>query len=200
MSLLVDLESDAPLGQAEEGLADHFRPMLELLGEDPTREGLLKTPARFAKSMRFLTAGYQVQLNDVVNGALFHEDVHEPVVVQNIEFYSLCEHHVLPFFGMVHAAYLPDGKIIGLSKIPRIVEMFSRRLQVQERLTQQIADALHEVLSPRGVAVQIEAQHLCMMMRGVQKRQSLTTTAAVTGIYASDNAAKRDILQNLRPV
>ena len=156
---------------------------LELLGEDPTREGLLRTPQRVADSLAWLTRGYTMDLDDVVGGALFAEEYDSMVLVRDIEFYSMCEHHMLPFFGKAHIAYIPDGTIIGLSKLPRIVELFARRLQVQERLTEQVADALQSVLRPRGVGVVIEAAHLCMMMRGVEKQESRTTTSAVRGEF-----------------
>ena len=156
---------------------------LELLGEDPTREGLLRTPQRVADSLAWLTRGYAMDINEVVGDALFTEDHHNMVLVRDIEFYSMCEHHMLPFFGQVHIAYIPDRTIIGLSKLPRIVEMFARRLQVQERLTEQVAEALESVLRPRGVGVVIEASHLCMMMRGVEKQNSRTTTSAVRGEF-----------------
>jgi len=156
---------------------------LELLGEDPAREGLLRTPQRVADSLTWLTRGYTMDINDVVGDAVFEEQHDNMVLVRDIEFYSMCEHHMLPFFGQAHIAYIPDGKIIGLSKLPRIVEMFARRLQVQERLTEQVADALQSVLQPRGVGVVIEASHLCMMMRGVEKQNSHTTTSAVRGEF-----------------
>jgi len=156
---------------------------LELIGEDPTREGLLRTPQRVADSLEWLTRGYTMDINDVIGDAVFTEDHDNMVLVRDIEFYSMCEHHMLPFFGKVHIAYIPDGTIIGLSKLPRIVEMFSRRLQVQERLTEQVAEALQSVLRPRGVGVVIEAVHLCMMMRGVEKQNSSTTTSAVRGEF-----------------
>ena len=156
---------------------------LELIGEDPTREGLLRTPQRVADSLDWLTRGYTMDLNDVVGDAVFAEEHDNMVLVRDIEFYSMCEHHMLPFFGKAHIAYIPDGTIIGLSKLPRIVEMFARRLQVQERLTEQVAEALQSVLRPRGVGVVIEAVHLCMMMRGVEKQNSRTTTSAVRGEF-----------------
>jgi GTP cyclohydrolase I len=156
---------------------------LELIGEDPAREGLLRTPQRVADSLAWLTRGYTMDIDEVVGDAVFTEDHDNMVLVRDIEFYSMCEHHMLPFYGQVHIAYIPDGTIIGLSKLPRIVEMFARRLQVQERLTEQVADALQSVLRPRGVGVVIEAAHLCMMMRGVEKQNSHTTTSAVRGEF-----------------
>jgi len=156
---------------------------LELIGENPTREGLLRTPQRVADSLAWLTRGYAMDVNEVVGDAVFDEEHDNMVLVRDIEFYSMCEHHMLPFFGKAHIAYIPDGKIIGLSKLPRIVEMFARRLQVQERLTEQVADALQSVLQPRGVGVVLEAAHLCMMMRGVEKQNSQTTTSAVRGEF-----------------
>ncbi|MGH7622986.1 MAG: GTP cyclohydrolase I FolE [Gemmatimonadaceae bacterium] len=159
---------------------------LELLGEDPEREGLRRTPQRVANSLTWLTRGYDMDVRDVVGSAVFNETHSSMVMVRDIELYSLCEHHMLPFFGRAHIAYIPDGKIVGLSKLPRIVEMFARRLQVQERLTEQIAQAVQDVLEPKGVGVVIEAMHLCMMMRGVQKQNSQTVTSAVRGIFRND--------------
>jgi GTP cyclohydrolase I len=164
--------------------------MLVRIGEDAGREGLRNTPKRVAKAMDFLTGGYDMRVEDVVRDAVFNEDCHEMVVVRDIEFYSLCEHHMLPFFGRAHVGYLPNGRVVGLSKVARIVDVFARRLQVQERLTSQIADALMEVLSPHGVAVVMEAGHTCMMMRGVQKQNSTTVTSAMRGSY-EDNARSR---------
>lgn len=164
-------------------LIEHYRSSIGLLGEDPDREGLLKTPERVAKSMQVLTQGYQVDAKMILNSAKFHEDVSEMIIVKDIELYSLCEHHMLPFFGKAHIAYIPNGWITGLSKIARVVDTYSRRLQVQERLTTQILNAIQETLNPLGVAVVIEASHLCMMMRGVQKQNSVTTTSAFCGEF-----------------
>jgi GTP cyclohydrolase I len=165
------------------GLIEHYRGSIGLLGEDPDREGLVKTPERVAKAMQFLTQGYQIDPKVILNSAKFHEDVSEMVIVKDIELYSLCEHHMLPFFGKAHIAYIPNGWITGLSKIARVVDTYSRRLQVQERLTTQIRDVIQQTLSPLGVAVVIEASHLCMMMRGVQKQNSVTTTSAFCGEF-----------------
>jgi GTP cyclohydrolase I len=175
-------------------LAELVREMLARLGEDPERQGLLKTPDRVQKSLEFLTHGYHVSINDVINDALFDEDHHNMVIVKDIEMYSMCEHHMLPFFGKVHVAYIPNGRIVGLSKVPRIVDVFARRLQVQERLTTQIADALVEVLQPAGVGVVIEAAHLCMMMRGVEKQNSQTLTSAMRGVFLEDNRTREEFL------
>lgn len=162
---------------------EHYRSSIELLGEDPEREGLLKTPERVAKAMQYITAGYHMDAREVLNSAKFHESYSEMVIVKDIELYSLCEHHMLPFFGKAHIAYIPNGWITGLSKIARVVDCFARRLQVQERMTHQILDAIQETLNPQGVAVVIEAKHLCMMMRGVQKQNSVTTTSAFSGQF-----------------
>jgi GTP cyclohydrolase IA len=165
------------------GLIENYRESIELLGEDPNREGLLKTPERVAKSMQYLTQGYQIDAKAILDSAKFHEDVNEMVLVKDIELYSLCEHHMLPFYGKAHVAYIPNGVITGLSKIARVVDAYSRRLQVQERLTSQILNVIQESLNPHGVAVVIEASHLCMMMRGVQKQNSVTTTSAFCGQF-----------------
>jgi len=165
------------------GLIEHYRGSIGLLGEDPDREGLVKTPERVAKAMQFLTQGYQIDPKVILNSAKFHEDVSEMVIVKDIELYSLCEHHMLPFFGKAHIAYIPNGWITGLSKIARVVDTYSRRLQVQERLTTQIRDVIQQTLNPLGVAVVIVASHLCMMMRGVQKQNSVTTTSAFCGEF-----------------
>ena len=165
------------------GLMENYTSALSLLGEDPDREGLLKTPERMAKAMQFLTQGYQMNAYDILNSAKFHEEVTEMVIVKDIELYSMCEHHMLPFFGKAHIAYIPNGYITGLSKLARVVDVYARRLQVQERLTNQILDAIRDTLQPLGVAVVIEASHLCMMMRGVQKQNSVTTTSAFWGEF-----------------
>lgn len=172
--------------------------VLVRLGEDPAREGLANTPLRVAKSMDFLTSGYTVSVDEIINDALFEDQSEEMVIVKEIEFYSLCEHHMLPFFGKAHIAYIPNGRIIGLSKLARVVDMFARRLQVQERMTNQIADLLMEVLDPLGVAVITEASHLCMMMRGVQKQNSLTVTSAMRGLFKSDRLTREEFLCLLR--
>ncbi len=165
------------------GLTGNYREALALLGEDPDREGLLKTPERMAKAMQFLTQGYQMDAHAILASAKFHEEVSEMIIVKDIELYSMCEHHMLPFFGKAHVAYIPNGYITGLSKIARVVDVYSRRLQVQERLTHQIMMAIKDTLTPLGVAVVIEASHLCMMMRGVQKQNSVTTTSAFWGEF-----------------
>jgi GTP cyclohydrolase I len=171
------------------------RRQLELLGEDPTRDGLHKTPSRVAKAMAWLTHGYQLDPRAVIGDALFEEDHENMVMVRDIEMYSMCEHHMLPFFGKVHIAYIPNGRIVGLSKLPRVVEVFARRLQVQERLGEQIADALTEVLQPRGVGVVIEAVHLCMMMRGVEKQSSRTITSSLRGLFRDDAKTRSEFLR-----
>ncbi len=165
------------------GIAGHVYEILKTLGEDPNREGLVRTPERVAKAYQFLMQGYVTDARSILESAVFEEDYSEMILVKEIEMYSLCEHHILPFFGKAHVAYIPDGKIVGLSKIPRVVDVYARRLQVQERLTIQIRDAIQEVLSPLGVAVVIEATHLCMVMRGVQKQHSITTTSAMSGEF-----------------
>ena len=176
------------LHESESGLAefstqDLYRELLSRFHEDPTRDGLLATPSRVEKSMDFLTRGYTMNPTEILRGALFDVDYDEMVIVKDIEFYSLCEHHMLPFWGRAHVAYIPNGKVIGLSKIPRLIEVFSRRLQVQERITRQIADAIQEAIEPQGVGVVIEARHMCMMMRGVEKQQSSTVTSAMVGCF-----------------
>jgi GTP cyclohydrolase I len=169
--------------------------MLVQLGEDPARDGLRQTPARVATSLRWLTRGYQMSVEDVIGDAVFEERHENMILVRDIEIYSLCEHHLLPFFGRAHVAYLPDGRIVGLSKIPRLVEVFARRLQVQERLTDQVAEALCRVLQPLGVGVVIEAYHLCMMMRGVEKQNSKTVTSALRGTFRSDGRTREEFLR-----
>lgn len=168
--------------------------LLERIGEDPSREGLQRTPLRVAKAMDFLTNGYQTDVDGVIKGAIFAEDCQEMVLVRDIEFYSMCEHHMLPFFGRAHVAYLPNGRVIGLSKVARVVDLFARRLQVQERLTNQVADALMESLSPHGVAVVMEASHTCMMMRGVQKQNSSTVTSAMRGTFKQNPSTRAEFM------
>ncbi len=180
------------------GIAAHMEEVLALVGEDPSRDGLQRTPERWEKAMRFLTSGYHSRVEDLINGALFAVKFDEMVLVRDIEFFSLCEHHLLPFYGKMHVAYLPTNKVIGLSKIPRIVNMFARRLQVQERLTQEVAEAISDAIQPRGVAVMCEASHFCMMMRGVEKQHSSTVTSAMVGAFR-DNKATRDEFLSLVP-
>ncbi len=176
-----------------DALARSYKNVIKNLGEDTTREGLQKTPERVAKAMQYLTHGYDLDPAEIVKSAMFTEDHSQMVIVKDIEVYSMCEHHMLPFFGKAHVAYIPNGKIVGLSKIPRIVDAFARRLQVQERLTDQIKDCLHETLSPLGVAVVIEAQHMCMQMRGIQKQNSVTTTSSFIGAFEKDRTRKEFI-------
>ena len=164
-------------------IKSYFEEIIDLLGENKNREGLLKTPERASKALKFLTAGYEKDPEQVLQSAMFHENYNEMVIVKDIELYSLCEHHMLPFFGKAHLAYIPNGHIVGLSKLPRIVDIFSRRLQVQERLTEQILDCINSTINPKGVAVVIEASHMCMMMRGVQKQNSTTTTSGFRGAF-----------------
>jgi len=180
--------------QDEVSIASLMHQILEKLGEDPTREGLVRTPERAEKALRYLTSGYDMDIDRIVNGALFTHACDEMVVVKDIEFFSMCEHHLLPFFGKVHVGYLPNRKVIGLSKIPRIVDAFARRLQLQERLTQQIADTLVEVLEPRGVGVICEARHFCMMMRGVEKQHSGTLTSAMLGDFRALKETRDEFL------
>src|SRR6188472_976406 len=175
-----------------------IRKLLMDLGEDPTREGLLDTPKRVEKAYRFLTSGYDANIDDIVNGALFSVDYSEMVIVKDIDFYSMCEHHLLPFFGKCHVAYIPSNKVIGLSKIPRMVDVFSRRLQVQERLTSQIADTITDKIAPLGVAVVIEATHLCMSMRGVQKQNSFAVTSAMLGAFRNNARTRMEFLELIK--
>lgn len=176
-------------------LSHHYRAILEHLGEDPDREGLRNTPTRAAKAMQFLTRGYNQQLEDLVNGAVFESAMDEMVVVKDIELYSLCEHHVLPFIGKCHIAYIPDGKVLGLSKFARIVDMYARRLQIQENLTREIAEAVASVTQAAGVAVVIEARHMCMMMRGVEKQNSVMKTSMMLGSFRANQATRTEFLQ-----
>jgi GTP cyclohydrolase I len=181
-------------GEGTDLIAENYASIIEQLGEDPTREGLIKTPERASKAMQFLMQGYQQDPAEILKSALFTEDYSELVLVKDIEVYSMCEHHMLPFFGKAHIAYIPNGQIVGLSKLPRLVDVFARRLQVQERLTIQIRDCIDEVLKPHGVAVVIEAQHMCMQMRGVQKQNSMTTTSAFTGIFMKEDRTRQEFI------
>ncbi len=180
-------------GENTDALAGMYHDILERIGEDPSREGLEKTPLRVAKAMQFITQGYEMDAHAIVKGAMFNEPASEMVLVKDIELYSLCEHHMLPFYGKAHVAYIPNGRIVGLSKVARVVDVYARRLQVQERLTHQILDCMQETLEPLGVAVVIEARHLCMMMRGVQKQNSTTTTSAFTGQF-KDPATRSEFI------
>ena len=180
--------------QVTQNLMHHYEGILNLIGEDAEREGLIKTPERKAKAIQYLTQGYNLDAHAIINSAKFHEEVSEMIIVKDIELYSLCEHHILPFFGKAHIAYIPNGWITGLSKIARVVDVFSRRLQVQERLTVQIMNAIKETLNPLGVAVVIEAKHMCMMMRGVQKQNSITTTSAFDGEFQK-NSTRSEFLK-----
>ena len=180
--------------ECTKSLSSNYKEVIENLGEDPNREGLLKTPERVAKAMQFLTQGYDQNPQEILKSAMFAEKYDEMVIVKDIEVYSLCEHHMLPFFGKCHIAYIPNGHIVGLSKFPRMVDAFSRRLQVQERLTDQIRDCLDETLNPQGVAVCIEAQHLCMQMRGVQKQNSITTTSAFSGAFMEEDITRQEFM------
>ena len=184
--------------QKEHDMTILYRQIIEQIGEDPQRQGLIKTPHRAADAMKFMTQGYRQNIKSLLNDAIFNSDSDDIVIVRDIEFYSLCEHHILPFFGKCHVGYIPNGKIIGLSKIPRIVDMFARRLQVQERLTHQIAHALNEALDPLGIAVVMEAQHMCMMIRGVQKQNSRAITSAVLGVFRDDPSTKAEWMSLLQ--
>lgn len=192
MDILEDTKTQESAASLE--MADMVSRMLALLGEDSERDGLIRTPMRVARSLEHLTGGYRMNVSELINDALFDVDYSELVLVKNIDFYSLCEHHMLPFFGKAHVAYLPRGKVVGLSKLPRIVDMFARRLQVQERMTSEVANAIHNAVNPYGVAVVVEASHLCMMMRGVEKQNSLTVTSAMLGSFKDDPKARAEFL------
>jgi GTP cyclohydrolase I len=196
LTLIESMNGRAPDAEPGDGeYAGLVRRMLLALGEDPERDGLRRTPERVEKAMRWLTRGYGLSVEEAIGGAVFEEDHHNMVIVKDIEMYSMCEHHMLPFFGKVHIAYIPNGRIVGLSKLPRVVEVFARRLQVQERMTEQIARALMEVLRPEGVGVVIEAAHLCMMMRGVEKQNSKTITSAMKGVFLEDIRTREEFLR-----
>ena len=188
------------LGPDPDATAELIRELLAEIGEDPGREGLVRTPQRVAHSLTELTAGMRQTVDEVVGHGVFKEDISEMILVKDIEFYSLCEHHMLPFYGRIHVGYIPDGKIIGLSKIPRIVDVFSRRLQVQERMTVQIAEAIEQILQPKGVGVVAEGKHLCMMMRGVQKQNSSTTTSCLRGTFQTDPKTRNEYLSFVRSI
>ena len=201
--LMTDDEELEPQPREEGlGIQDEVRQILMKVGEDPERQGILRTPLRVDKALAFLTSGYRADLDKIVNGAIFEESngerFDEMVLVKDIEFYSLCEHHMIPFFGKIHVAYIPNRRVIGLSKIPRIVEIFARRLQVQERMTQQVAECVNEVLTPRGVAVVAEAKHMCMCMRGIQKQNSSTTTSAMMGDFRENAQTRQEFLNLIR--
>jgi GTP cyclohydrolase I len=190
---LVEFQSKNPAA-LHGPIASHIRDVIEALGEDPERAGLLSTPQRAEKALRYLTSGYSADVHEIVNGALFDVEYDEVVIVRDIEFFSMCEHHMLPFFGKMHVAYLPGAKVIGLSKIPRLVDVFARRLQIQERLTQQVAETLQELLQPRGVGVICEARHFCMMMRGVEKQHSGAITSAMLGAFRNNQTTRNELL------
>lgn len=177
-----------------ENISTIYKSVLSQIGENPEREGLLRTPERVAKALQFLTQGYDIKPEEILRSALFNEEYSEMVIVKDIEVYSMCEHHMLPFFGKAHIAYIPNGTIVGLSKIPRVVDAFSRRLQVQERLTIEIRDCIQETLKPKGVAVVLECQHMCMQMRGVQKQNSVTTSSAFTGLFLSNDSTRKEFI------
>jgi GTP cyclohydrolase IA len=189
-SSVIDIQSKA----SSAAIASHIKEVLRALGEDPERDGLLSTPDRSEKALRYLTSGYSADVHQIVNGALFDVKYDEVVIVRDIEFFSLCEHHLLPFFGKMHVAYLPDQKVIGLSKIPRLVDVFARRLQIQERLTQQVAETIQELVNPIGVAVICEARHFCMMMRGVEKQHSGAITSAMLGAFRDNKETRNELL------
>jgi GTP cyclohydrolase I len=200
---ITGIRSDIPQPQGEAGESSEelealIRQLLLRLGEDPERHGLQRTPVRIANALTFLTSGYKQTVEEVVEGAIFPDECDEMVVVKDVEFYSQCEHHMLPFFGRAHVGYIPDGKIIGLSKIARIVDVYARRLQVQERMTGQVADGLMEILAPRGVGVVVEASHFCMMMRGVQKQNSSTLSSAMRGIFKEDARTRMEFMDLIR--
>ena len=189
-SPVIEIKRKPPQG----GIASRMRDVLAELGEDPEREGLVNTPLRVEKALRYLTSGYTANVNEIVNGALFDVKYDEVVIVRDIEFFSMCEHHMLPFFGKIHVAYLPDKKVIGLSKLPRIVDVFARRLQIQERLTQEVADTVQKLIQPKGVAVICEARHFCMMMRGVEKQHSGAITSAMLGAFRDNKETRNELL------
>ena len=195
---MAQLTISEPVSAASLTTRELYRELLVRIGEDPQRDGLLDTPERMEKSMAFLTRGYTMDVGTVLHEALFDVDYDEMVIVKDIEFYSMCEHHLLPFFGKAHIAYVPNGKVIGLSKIPRLVDVFARRLQVQERLTTQIADAISDAIEPQGVAVILEAEHLCMMMRGVEKQHSATVTSAMRGVFKTQLQTRNEFLALVR--
>ncbi|MEC8894232.1 MAG: GTP cyclohydrolase I FolE [Candidatus Poribacteria bacterium] len=191
-----DLDDD--IFQGNNKLERLYHGVIEEIGEDPTRQGLLKTPYRSAKALQFLTQGYTQKVDEIVNGAIFDEEFDDMVIVKDIEFYSLCEHHILPFFGKCHVGYIPNKRIVGLSKVPRIIDMFARRLQVQERLTHQIAQAINEVLQPQGIAVVMEAQHMCMMIRGVEKQRSSTFTNVMLGTFREEDSTRAEFFHSIK--
>ena len=192
------LISTAPSHADAPPLSELVTDLLRGLGEDPTREGLLKTPERVERSLRFLTSGYEADVDSVLNNALFSVEYNEMVIVKDIDFYSLCEHHMIPFFGRAHVAYIPNGKVVGLSKIPRLVEMFARRLQVQERMTTEIAETIEEVLRPKGVGVVVEASHLCMMMRGVERQNAYAISSSLKGSFNEDSKTRSEFMELIR--
>ena len=198
MTNVNESEHVQPSAVTQESIEAGYRDILTFIGEDPEREGLLRTPHRVAEAMKFLTRGYGQDVDKILNGAVFQEEYDDMVIVKDIEFYSLCEHHLLPFFGKAHVAYIPNGKIVGLSKIPRLVDMFSRRLQVQERLTKDIAEALETALEPRGVAVVVEGMHMCMMMRGVEKQQATMITSHVRGAFRDDHRSRQEFMAYIK--